>query len=127
MAHFAEIDADNIVLRVLVVDDDDIADARFASGESEQKGKDFLEALLPGSGPWVQTSYNTHGNVHHGSDWEPDGGTPLHMNYAGIGYTWDGTGFVLPQPYGSWTLDENYVWQPPTPEPSEDGYAHYWD
>jgi hypothetical protein len=116
MAHFAEIDADNIVLRVLVVSNDD-----------EHRGQEFLADDLGFGGTWIQTSYNTWGNVHHGSDGEPDGGTPLHMNYAGIGYTWDGTGFALPQPFGSWSLDENYVWQPPTPEPSYDGYAHYWD
>ena len=99
MAHFAEIDADNIVLRVLVVHSDE-----------EHRGQEFLADDLGLGGTWVQTSYNTHGNVHHGSDGEPDGGTPLHMNYAGIGHTWDGTGFASPQPDGSWSLDENYVW-----------------
>ena len=77
-------------------------------------------------GTWIQTSYNTRGNVHHGSDGEPDGGTPLHMNYAGLGFAWDGTGFASAQPYESWSLDENYLWQPPTPMP-DDGNDYGWD
>ena len=115
MAHFAEIDADNIVLRVLVVSNDD-----------EHRGQEFLTDDLSLGGSWIQTSYNTRGNVHHGPDGEPDGGTPLHMNYAGTGYTWDGTGFGAPQPYESWSLDENYVWQPPTPYP-DGGGVYAWD
>ena len=115
MAHFAEIDADNIVLQVLVVGNDE-----------EHRGQEFLADDLSLGGTWIQTSYNTRANVHYGSDREPDGGTPLHMNYAGIGYVWDGTGFAQPQPYPSWSLDENYVWQPPTPYP-DDGDLYVWD
>ena len=115
MAHFAEIDGTNTVVRVLVVGDDE-----------DHRGQEFLADDMGLDGTWVQTSDNTRGNVHYGSDGEPDGGTPLHMNYAGVGYTWDGTGFAPPQPYGSWTLDENYVWQPPTPMP-DDGSVYEWD
>lgn len=115
MAHFAEIDESNIVLRVLVVGDD-----------NEHRGQEFLADDLALGGTWVKTSYNTHRNVHHGSDGEPDGGTPLHMNYAGIGYTWDGTGFASPQVFESWSLDENYAWQAPTPMP-DDGKIYVWD
>ena len=106
MAHFAEVDESNIVLRVLVVPD-----------EEEHRGQEYLADDLGQGGTWIQTSYNTHGNVH------TDGGTPLHMNYAGAGYTWDGTGFAPPPLYPSWALDENYVWQPPVPY--IDG--HQWD
>ena len=109
MAHFAEIDANNIVLRVLVVHNDD-----------EHRGQEFLADDLGLGGTWIQTSYNTVANTHQ------LGGTPLHMNYAGVGYTWDGTGFAVPSPYGSWSLDENYVWQPPTPMP-DDGNVYGWD
>ncbi len=109
MAHFAEIDATNTVLRVLAVHNDD-----------EHRGQEFLADDLGLGGTWIQTSYNTHANVHS------EGGTPLHMNYAGIGYSWDGTGFAAPQPYGSWVLDANYVWQPPTPMP-DDGLLYDWD
>ena len=114
MAHFAEIDANNIVLRVLVV-----------SNEDEHRGQEFLADDLGLGGTWIQTSYNTYGNVHYGSDGEPDGGTPLHMNYAGTGYTWDGTGFAAPQPYPSWSLDGDYEWQPPTARPADGSYV--WD
>tara|TARA_Y100000310_G_scaffold303033_1_gene340975 strand:- start:3 stop:383 length:381 start_codon:yes stop_codon:yes gene_type:complete len=115
MAHFAEIDENNIVLRVLVV-----------GNEDEHRGQEFLADDLGLGGTWIQTSYWTRGNVHVGEDGEPDGGIALHMNYAGIGYSWDGTGFAPPQPYPSWTLDENYAWQPPTPMP-DDGNFYVWD
>ncbi len=115
MAHFAEINESNIVLRVLVVGDD-----------QEHRGQEFLADDLGLGGTWIQTSYNTRGNVHYETDGEPDGGTPLHMNYAGIGYSWDGTGFAAPEPFPSWSLDENYVWQPPTPYP-DDGSVYEWD
>ena len=115
MAHFAEISESNIVLRVLVVGDD-----------QEHRGQEFLADDLGFGGTWVQTSYWTRGNVHYGEDGEPDGGIALHMNYAGIGHTWDGTGFAAPERYPSWTLDENYVWQPPTPHP-DDGNRYVWD
>ncbi len=115
MAHFAEIDENNIVLRVLVV-----------SNEDEHRGQEFLADDLGLGGTWIQTSYWTRGNVHIGEDGEPDGGIALHMNYAAIGGTWDGTGFASPQPYPSWTLDENYAWQPPTPYP-DDGPVYEWD
>ena len=115
MAHFAEINESNIVLRVLVVGDD-----------QEHRGQEFMADDIGLGGTWIQTSYWTRGNVHYGEDGEPDGGTPLHMNYAGIGYSWDGTGFAPPQPFPSWALDENYVWQPPTPYPDDDKF-YYWD
>jgi len=64
-------------------------------------------------GIWIQTSYNTYGGQHR------FGGTPLHKNYAGIGYHWDGTGFYAPQPYESWTLnEETYIWEAPKPRPT---------
>jgi hypothetical protein len=114
MAHFAEIDATNTVVRVLVVPDD-----------QEHRGQEFLADDLEFGGTWIQTSYNTRGNVHVGEDGEPDGGTALRMNYAGIGYSWDGTGFAPPQPYPSWTLNETtFQWEPPTPNTTA-GYD--WD
>ena len=100
MAHFAKV-VDGIVEQVIVADT-----------------AQWCEANLGGT--WVQTSYNTHGNVH------TLGGTPMHKNYAGIGYTWDGTGFTAPQPYASWTLnDESYLWEAPTPMPT-DGGIYKW-
>lgn len=101
MAHFAEIDDDNTVVRVIVADT-----------------KEWCEQNLGGT--WVQTSYNTHGNQH------PEG-RPLHKNYAGIGYLWDGIGFYAPQPYPSWTKnEETYIWESPVPYPT-DGKSYSWD
>ena len=101
MAHFAEIDADNTVLRVIVADT-----------------KEWCENNLGGT--WVQTSYNTHGGEH------PEG-RPLHKNYAGIGYHWDGVGFYAPQPFPSWTKNaDTYLWESPVPYPN-DGKVYSWN
>ena len=101
MAHFAEIDDDNTVVRVIVADT-----------------KEWCEKNLGGT--WVQTSYNTHGNQH------PEG-RPLHKNYAGIGHFWDGIGFYAPQPYPSWTKnEETYLWESPVPYPI-DGKTYSWN
>ena len=52
----------------------------------------------------------------------------IRKQYAGIGYTYDPVNdvFIAPQPYGSWTLDENFDWQPPTPMPVEEGKRYAW-
>jgi hypothetical protein len=101
MAHFAEV-VDGVVERVIVAD-----------------SAEWCKTNLGGT--WVQTSYNTLGGVHK------LGGTPLHKNYAGIGYTFDGTGFAAPQPYASWTLDEtSYLWEAPVAMP-EDENAYTWN
>lgn len=99
MAHFARIDENNIVQEVLVVDN-----------LVEHRGEDFLANELGLGGRWIQTSYN--GNFR--------------KQYAGVGYYYDETKdiFVSPQPYPSWTLDENNDWQSPVPMPEE--YS-YWD
>ena len=110
MAHFAEIDSNNIVTRVLVVDN-----------AYETMGQKYLAEDLNLGGTWIQTSYNTVGGVH------ANGGTPLNKNYAGIGYSWDGTGFAAPQPYPSWTLDkETYLWTAPVAMPT-DGKPYSWN
>jgi hypothetical protein len=114
MAHFAEIDSNNIVIRVLVVGDD-----------QENRGQEFLSNDLALGGNWIQTSYNTRGGKH------VLGGTPFRKNYAGIGYTYDSTrdAFIPPRPalYPSWILDENScLWTPPLPYPN-DGKRYKWD
>ena len=93
MAHFAEI-LDSVVQRVIVVHDNE-----------EANGAQFCHDLF--GGEWLQTSYN---------------GT-IRKQFAGIGYTYDDVRdeFVAPQPFESWTLDENNDWQPPTPKPSSGG------
>ena len=105
MAHYAEV-ITGIVGRVVVVSND----VTTVDGvEDEQRGVDFLDAILPTAGEWVQTSY--HAAFRH--------------NYAGTGYTWDGTGFAAPQPCPSWSLDGDYEWQPPTARPADGSYI--WD
>jgi hypothetical protein len=92
---------------------------------------DFFTTFVDSSpGDWIQTSYNTRGNVHYGQDGNPDGGTALRGNYAGIGYTYDQGNdvFYAPQPYPSWTISAatNWIWQAPTPYPT-DGKIYTWD
>lgn len=91
MAHFAEVDSNNVVVRVLVV-----------SNDQEHRGQEFLANDLGLGGTWIQTSYNTIGGKHN------NGGIPLRKNYAGIGYTYDPDrdAFIPPKPEGNWTLDE---------------------
>ena len=119
MAHFAELDENNIVLRVIVVSDVDAIN-----------GEVFCNNLLGGS--WKQTSYNTRGGVHYAPDSQtPDDGVALRKNYAGIGHVFDEVrdAFMTPQPYPSWTLDEDTCWwEPPIPRPSSDTGGYYgWD
>ena len=104
MAHFAEIDpSTSIVLRTLVVPDD-----------QESRGAQFLAADLGLGGTWIQTSYNTRFGDHTG------GGTPLRINYAEPGFTYDAAldGFIYPKPanHPDWVLDPaTGVWNPPAP------------
>ena len=108
MAHFVELNANNVVLRGIVVSNADTADANGI--EVESIGVAFCEHLL--GGIWKQTSYN--GNIR--------------KRYAGIGYTYDAglDAFITPQPYPSWALDENTDWQAPVPKP-DDGKMYGWD
>ena len=106
MAHFAQLDENNIVTQVLVIEQDVIDTGLFGDPTS-----------------FVQTSYNTHGGVH------TQGGTPLRKNYAGIGYTYDSVrdAFIPPKPYNSWVLDEDTcLWNSPTPMPTDDK-RYLWD
>lgn len=104
MSHFAKV-IDGIVTEVLVIEQDVIDTGLFGD-----------PAL------WVQTSYNTYGGQH------PEG-RPLRKNYAGIGYTYDAVrdAFYAPQPFASWTLnDDTCLWDAPTAYP-DDGKPYYWD
>jgi len=104
MAHFAKV-INGIVTEVNVVDWETL----------NQEGHPWGDPSL-----WIQTSYNTHGNQH------PEG-RPLHKNYAGIGYTWDGTGFAPPQPFPSWIKNTTtYLWESPVPMPT-DNKMYRWD
>jgi len=92
MAHFAEIDENNVVLRVLVVGNDE-----------EARGAEFLANDLGLGGTWLQCSYNGR----------------IRKQYPSPGYTYNPAAdvFVAPRPFPSWTLDGSHDWQPPVPKP----------
>ena len=102
MAHFAEINENNIVTQVIVINNKVLLESD--NIESEVKGIDFCESLY-GHRNWIQTSYN--GNIRY--------------NFAGVGYTWDkdNDAFYAPQPFASWSLNENYIWKAPIPYPED--------
>jgi hypothetical protein len=104
MAHFAQIDENNIVLQVIAVNNDDI----LVDGvESEAKGIEFCKTLLGQDTNWLQTSYNSNFRKHYairGGDYRPDIDA-----------------FIYPQPYPSWTLNTTTAnWEPPVPDPSSE-------
>jgi len=111
MAHFAEINEENIVTQVIVVHNNELL---VGEDESEEKGIDFCESLF-GHRNWVQTSYNSN----------------IRYNFAGIGYTWDpdNNAFYAPQPYPSWSLNEDYIWEAPIPYPEDasEDKIYTWD
>lgn len=104
MAYFAELDQNNIVLRVVAINDQDCVDEN--GNEQEQLGINRCLELFQG-GIWKQTSYNTLKGVH------ANGKTPFRKNYAGTGDTYDAqrNAFIQPQPDGEgWILDEEMCW-----------------
>ena len=108
MAHFAEIDSNNTVLRVIVVNNNDCL---LDGVETESVGVEFCRSHFGGT--WVQTSYN--GNIR--------------KNYAGAGFTYDSQrdAFIPPKPFESWVLNEQTcVWNSPTQAPN-DGKMYLWD
>ena len=104
MSHFAKI-VDGKVTQVIVAE------------------PDFFDTFVDSSpGQWIATSYNTQGGVHK------NGGTPLRKNFAGIGYTYDAVrdAFIPPQPYASWTLnDDTCLWEAPVAMTADGQYV--WD
>ena len=112
MAHFAEIDEEGIVLRVLVAPDD-----------VEDRGQEFFAVDLGLGGTWKRTSYNTVGGQHSNN------GTPYRKNYAGVGFKYDSDrdAFIPPKPFASWTLNENTcLWESPVAYPSGEG-VYTWN
>jgi hypothetical protein len=110
MAHFAQLDENNVVIQVIVVANEELMEN---GAESEDKGIAFCKTLLGADTNWVQTSYNA----------------TIRKNYAGIGYIYDPVAdhFFLPQPFPSWTLDADARWQAPVPYPMEEGKFFTWD
>jgi hypothetical protein len=113
MAHFAQIDENNVVQQVLVIEQFEIDTGNWGNPLT-----------------WVQTSYNTRGGVYYlpnSNTPSPDQSKAFRKNYAGIGYVWDGIGFAPPQPFPSWIKDSfTYQWEAPVPYPS-DGKVYVWD
>lgn len=118
MAHFAQINENNIVQQVLVIEQVEIDTGNWGDPAT-----------------WFQTSYNTRGGVYYIPNTDtpdPDQSKAFRKNYAGIGFIWlpngpEGEGFAPPQPYPSWTLDSfSYLWVPPVPYPN-DGNVYIWN
>jgi hypothetical protein len=104
MSHFAKV-VDGKVTQVIVAE------------------PEFFDTFVDTSpGAWIQTSYNTIGGKH------TQGGTPLRGNYAGIGYTYDQANdvFYAPQPFPSWVLSSDWLWEAPVSMPT-DGKFYNWD
>ena len=115
MAHYAFIDSNNVVVKVLTGVDETVTqlDGDVEVGGSTEAWEQFYE-----NQPWhlgltcKRTSYNHN----------------IRKQYAGMGFTYDADAdvFIVPQPYPSWTLDSNHDWQPPTPMPT-DGEMYSWN
>jgi len=97
MAHWAELDENNVVLRVVV-------------GNNSDPDEGYAWIVENLGGRWIQTSYNNR----------------IRKQYAGIGFTYDEEAdvFVASKPFPTWVLDENHDWQPPVPKPEGD---YWWD
>ena len=105
MAHYAKV-SNSLVIQVIVAE------------------PEFFDTFVDSSpGEWIKTSCNTHGGVHS------EGNTPLRKNYAGVGYTYDTArdAFIAPQPYPSWTLNEDTcIYEAPIAYPTDD-LMYSWD
>jgi hypothetical protein len=104
MAHFAELNNSNEVLRVVVISNDDV---EANGGELSSEAETFVASIVPHSEDgtaWKQTSYNNN----------------FRKQYAGIGYSYDSSKdkFISPQPYPSWSLDSNDDWVAPVTYPT---------
>lgn len=109
MAHFAKIN-NGIVEQVIVINNQVLLDE--SNIEQESRGINFINNTLKLNGTWKQTSYNNN----------------IRNKFASVGYIYDEVNdvFYEPQPYASWTLDENYNWQPPLLPPN-DGNIYNWN
>ena len=115
MAHFAQLDENNVVTQVIVVSNNELLDANGV--EREELGIGFCQRLFGGN--WKQTSYNHN----------------FRKRYAGVGYTYNAEldAFVPPKPYASWVLNnEDVNWEAPVAMPSDAGMGegkkmYTWD
>jgi hypothetical protein len=112
MAHFAELNSSNEVLRVIVVSNDDVA---ANGGDLHVDAETFVTTIVPystGGVVWKQTSYNNN----------------FRKQYAGKGSTYNSSKnkFIQPKPYASWSLDSDDDWQAPVNKP-DDGKMYNWN
>ena len=112
MAHFAELNSSNEVLRVIVVSNDDV---NANGGDQHADAETFVTTIVPhstGGVAWKQCSYNNN----------------FRKQYAGKGYTYNSSKniFIADKPYASWTLDSNDDWQAPVNKPN-DGKRYNWN
>ncbi len=110
MAHFAQIDENNIVKQVIVITNEDCGDLEFP--ESEIVGQNFISSIGL-TGTWKQTSYNSN----------------FRKRYAGLDDTYDEIrdAFLPPKPFSSWLLnEETCLWEAPIERPS-DGKVYTWN
>ena len=112
MAHFAELNSSNEVLRVIVVSNDDV---NANGGDQHADAETFVTTIVPhstGGVAWKQCSYNNN----------------FRKQYAGHGYTYDSSKnkFIAPKPYASWALDASDDWQAPVDKP-DDGKMYIWN
>ena len=112
MAHFAELNSSNEVLRVIVVSNDDV---NANGGDQHADAETFVTTIVPhstGGVAWKQCSYNHN----------------FRKQYVGKGYTYNSSKdiFIADKPYPSWALDSNDDWQAPVNKP-DDGKMYYWN
>jgi hypothetical protein len=117
MTHFAEIDENNIVIRVLSIEQEVIDSGEWGNPEN-----------------WIQTSYNTNAGIYHIHDTHTpseDQTKALRKNFAGKGFSYDSVldAFIAPKPYDSWILNETTcIWEPPIEQPVvNDDQMAMWD
>ena len=110
MAHFAQIDENNKVLKVIGVDNNELL---INGVENEAKGINFCKLLLGENTNWVQTSYDNS----------------FRKQYAGVDYTYDINKniFIRPQPYPSWILNTDNEWSAPVPYPEDENNKYTWN
>lgn len=111
MAHFAQLDEENIVQQVIVVNNETIENLSYP--QSEPIGIEFCQSLFGGTTKWKQTSYNAN----------------FRKNYAGVGFAYDTArnAFIAPKPFNSWLLNEDTCkWEAPIPMPDTGG-PYIWD
>lgn len=115
MSYFTKLNDNDEVLQVISIDNAVVGEPELVFPQTEPLGQSYIVNTLRLGGSlnsWKQTSYNNN----------------FRKQYAGIGYKYDRVNdvFICPQPYASWTLDENFDWQPPIPKPDNEN-IYLWN